>query len=112
MTPAASVELHRGVAHELLPAVGGLDLADGAGLGAHDEALGGGAIAPVADALEEVAAADAGGGEEDLFTGDQVVGGEDLVEVVARVECSRPFIVVAGPEPAEDRTAHALDRAR
>src|SRR3954454_1693020 len=97
-TTAASVELDGAVAHELLPAVGGLDLADGAGLGAHDQALGAGAVAPVADALQEVAATDAGGGEEDLFTGDQVVGGEDLVEVVARVERGRALLVVAGPE--------------
>ena len=79
----ASVELHGRVAHQLLPAVRRLDLADRPGLRAHHQALGAGPVAPVADALEQVAVADARRREEHLVTGYEVVGGEDALEVVA-----------------------------
>ena len=79
----------------------GLDAADGARARAHDQRLGGRAGAAVADALEDVAVGDAGGGEEDVLAGAEVVGGEDAVEVVAGVDRRLALAVVAGPEAAE-----------
>ena len=55
----------------------------GARLRPHDQRLGGGPELVVADALEQLAVGDAGGGEEAVVPLDQVVGGEDGVEVVA-----------------------------
>src|SRR5262245_28445409 len=85
VTDAGSVELERGVPHELLPLVRGLDLADRARLRAHHERLRARAVAPVAHALQQVAVADAAGAEEDVVAGHEVVGGERLVEVVAQI---------------------------
>ena len=42
---------------------------------------------------------------------DEVVGGQDAVEVVAGVEGLLPLVVVLGPEPALDHAADALDGA-
>src|SRR4051812_29020899 len=75
-----------GEAAELVELVAGVDGADGAGLGAHDERLRGGAPAVVVHALQQLAVGDAGGGEEAVLAGDEVVLGQDPVEVVAGVE--------------------------
>src|SRR3954451_16310706 len=64
-----SAELDRRVFAELGQSVAGVDAADGAGLGAHDEGLGGGAAGVVVDALQEFAVGDAGGGEEGIVAG-------------------------------------------
>ena len=42
----------------------------------------------------------------------EVVGDEHAVEVVAEVERGAALVVVAGPEPALDRAAEALDARR
>ena len=65
-----------------------------------------------ADAVEQVTVGDAGRGKEDIVPGDQVVGGQNPVEVVAGVDCRLAFLVVAGPELADDFPAEALDRGR
>src|SRR5262249_12794632 len=77
---------------------------------AHHQRFGGRAFAAVADALEDVAVDHPGGGEEDVLAGAEVVGGEDLVEVVAGVDRSAPLLVVARPEAAEQLAAHRLQR--
>ena len=92
--------------------MGRLDAADGAGAGAHHQRFGGRAFAAVADALEDVAVGDAGGGEEDVLAGAEVVGCEDLVEVVAGVDRGAPLLVVARPEPSQELAAHRLQRRR
>src|SRR5581483_1215208 len=84
------------------------DTADGARLGAHDEGFGGGAAGVVVDALEELAVRDAGGGEEGVVGGAEIVGGEDLLEVVALVDGGLALLVVPGPQPALHLAAHAL----
>ena len=66
------------------------------------------AVAEVADALEQVAVGDAGGGEEDVAAADQVVDVEDPVEVVAGVLRRLALLLVARPEPAEDLAAEDL----
>src|SRR5215470_3484386 len=66
-TGARSVELQRGVAHQLLPAVRGVDLADGPRLRAHDQRLRARSVAPVAHALEEHTIAHTGRGEEHVL---------------------------------------------
>ena len=63
-----------------------------------------------AHAAQERAARDAGRGDEDVVAGDEVVRGEDAVDVVAGVDERLPLLVVARPEPALDRAAEALDR--
>src|ERR1700733_602706 len=86
---------------ELRAVVRRLDAAHGSGAGAHHQRFGGRAFAAVADALEDVAVGYPGGGEEDVLAGAEVVGGEDLVEVVAGVDRGAPLLVVARPEPSQ-----------
>src|SRR5207342_2228447 len=86
-----------------------VDAADGAGAGAHDQRLGRGAGAAVADALEDVAVGHAGGREEDVVARAEVVGGEHAVEVVAGVDGGLALAVVTGPEAAEQLPAHRLE---
>src|SRR4029450_8066083 len=62
-----------GVAAELGELVAGVDLAGGAGLGAHRQGLGEGAAAVEADPAQQLAVGDAGGGEEHVVAPDQVV---------------------------------------
>ena len=91
--------------------MGSVELADGPGLRAHDQRLGVGAVAPEADTTQQFAVGDAGGGEEDVLAGDEVVEREDLVEVVAGVEGPLALVVVAGPEAALDGAAEGLEGA-
>src|SRR4029077_9645156 len=95
---------------ELAPVVGRLHAAHGAGAGAHHQRFGGCAFAAVANALEDVAVGDAGGGEEDVLARAEVVGCEDLPEVVALVDRGAALVVVAGPEAAEQLPAPRLPR--
>ena len=71
------------------------------------------AAGAVAHALHQLAVGDAGGDEEAVVAGDQVVGGEHVVrvEVVAGVERPLPLVVVLGPQPALDDAVEALHRA-
>ena len=80
----------------------GVDLAQRARLRAHDERLGGGPEVVVADALEQLAVGDPGGGEEAVVPAHQVVGGEHRVEVVAGLDGRRRSLVVAGPQASLD----------
>src|SRR5919106_5634428 len=100
-----------GVAAELGELVAGVDRAGGARLGAHRQGLGEGAATVEADPAEQLAVGDAGGGEEHVVAPDQVVDGEDLVEVVAGVQGGPALLVVAGPQPAEHRPVQALEGA-
>src|SRR5829696_5673709 len=109
-TGVGSVELQRGVLHQLLPLVGGVDGPDGARLRAHHHRLGARAVAPVAHPLEEVAVADASGAEEHVVARHEVVAGEHAVEVVAGIECCLTLVVVAGVETPEHLATHALQR--
>src|SRR3712207_2246059 len=68
-------------------------------------------MGPEPDPPQELAVGDPGGGEEHVVTADQVVDGQDLVEVVAGVNGGLPFFVVAGPQPAVHGAAEALERA-
>ncbi len=86
----------------------GVHAAHGAGAGAHHQRLGGGTVAAVANALEDVAVGDAGGGEEDVLAGAEVVGGEHAVEVVAGVDRRLALTVIARPEAAEQLPTHRL----
>src|SRR3954464_14435054 len=74
--------------------------------------VGGPPAGAVTDALHELAVGDAGGHEEAVVTGDEVVGVEHPVEVVAGVDRALPLRVAPGPPPAPDRALHALHRAR
>jgi hypothetical protein len=62
------------------------------------------------DAPQQLAVGDAGGGEEAVVAGYQVVGAEHLFEVVAGVDRELAFLLVARPEPALQLAAHALER--
>src|SRR5680860_1378156 len=104
------VELERRVAHELLPLVGGVDLADRPRLRAHHQTLRRRAVTPVAHPLEQVAVGDARRGEEHVLARDEIVGPEHAVEVVAGVECGAPFVVVAGPEATDDLSTERFER--
>jgi hypothetical protein len=61
------------------------------------------------DAAHELAVSDAGGGEEAVVAAHEIVGGEDGVEVVTRLDGCGAFLVVAGPQPALQLSAHALE---
>ena len=56
---------------------------------------------------EQVTVGDAGGGEEAVVTLDEVVDGEDAVEVVALVDGLLAFAIVAGPQASELLASHA-----
>src|SRR4029077_7437419 len=51
-------------------------------------------------------------GEVDVVTAHEIVDHQYPVEVVSHVECGAALFLVAGPEPALNRTADALERAR
>ena len=89
------------------------DRADGAAARPHHQGVGRGAVRAVVHALEQLAVGDAGGHEEAVLAGDQLLGGEDGVgiEVVACVQRPLPLVVVGGPEAGLDHAAHALHRA-
>ena len=95
---------------ELVHLMTGVDLADRARLRAHDERVGGRRPCVVVDAFEQVTVGDTGGREEAVLAPDQVFEGEDRFEVVAGVEGGPALVVVAGPQPSVERTAHALER--
>ncbi len=88
---------------QLLERVRRLDAAHRSAAGAHDDRVRRRAVARVADAAEERAGGDAGGGEEDVLAADKVVGGQHPVEVVAVVHEALALLVVPGPELALDR---------
>src|SRR5690242_8484569 len=110
ITRGASVELERRVAHELLPLVRRVDGARGPRLRAHRHRLRARAVAPVAHALQQIAVADAGGAEEHVVAGDEVVLREHPVEVVAGVERGLALGVVARVQSTEDLAPDALER--
>ena len=62
--------------------------------------------------LPAVPVGDPGRREEHVVGGDQVVGGEHAVQVVARIQRTAAFGVVPRRELAEDDPAQALQRAR
>src|SRR5829696_193826 len=107
LTPIA-VSFHQSA--DLVGRVVGGDPSHGAGAGAHYDRLRLDPSAADAHAAEERAAGDAGRGDEDVVARDEVVGRQHAVDVVAGVEQLLPLHVVARPEPALDRAAHALDR--
>src|ERR671911_469565 len=91
--------------------VAGVDQTDRAGGRAHREGLGQDLVGPEADPAQELAVGDAGGGEEHVVPPDQVVDGQDLVEVVAGVEGGPALVLVAGPQAAVHGAAEALEGA-
>src|SRR4051794_19339148 len=95
--PMRSAELDGTELPQLLQPVTGVDAAHGARLRPHHQRLCGGTAAVVADAPQELAVGDAGGREEAVVAGHEVVGGEHLVEVVAALDGGGALAVVAGP---------------
>src|SRR5690606_26888003 len=93
---SGSVEVHRGVLAQLVEAVAGVDQSHRPRLRPHDERLGGGPVVVVVDALQQLTVGDAGGREEAVVAGDEVVLGEDLLEVVALFQGGVALLVVAG----------------
>ncbi|KAG1647663.1 hypothetical protein GQR58_030425 [Nymphon striatum] len=73
-------------------------------------ALGRGALGVEVHASEQIAIGDAGGSEEAVVAGHQIIGVELAIEVVAGVESGLAFRVVARPQAALDLAAHALER--
>ena len=59
------------------------------------------AVALVADTLKNVAVSDAGGREEDIVAGDEVVAVEHFREVVSGGLRRGALLVVARPQPPE-----------
>src|SRR5262249_24224920 len=94
---------------ELADAVLAADHADGARAAAHHNRLGGGPVSEESDALDQGPIGDPRAGEEDVFSLDQVVLGQDAVEVVAGRDGGLALVVIAGIEPALDDAAEALD---
>src|ERR1700745_803234 len=107
---AVAGEVDGGVFVELREPVVGLDHADGARLGPHDDRLGGAAAGGVLHAVEQVSGGDTRGAEEDVFTGHQVLGGQYLIDVVAGVDGLLVFLVVPRGQLRLDGAAHAAER--
>src|SRR5207248_1548016 len=104
-----SAELDGGELAQFREPVAGVDQPDGARLRPHDERLRGGAVAVVVHAPEQLAVGDAGGREEAVVAGDEVVDREHAVDVVAAGDGGLPLVVVARPQPALHVAAHALE---
>src|SRR5690606_14492549 len=92
---------------QLLQVVERLHVPDRTGLGTHDHRVGGGAAPVEVDAAQVLAPRDSGGGEEDVVRGDQVGGGEHLVEFHSLPVGDLDLGFVSRPQPALDLTAHA-----
>jgi hypothetical protein len=67
--------------------------------------------AEVPHAIDQFTVGDPGGREEHVIGGDEIIGGEDAVKVVARVERATAFGVVPGRELAQDDPPEALQGA-
>src|SRR5687768_16004186 len=101
-------ELDGGEALELFEGVASVDEADVAGIRAYLERLRRRAATVVVDAFEDLAVGDAGQREEAVVALHEIVGHADPLEVVAAVDRRLALVVVAGPQPPLDLTAHAL----
>ena len=89
------------------------DPAERARARAHHDRLGLDAIPDHAHAAEQRAARDAGRGDEDVVALDEVVGGEDAVDVEARLDAACcALVLVSRPQLPLHRAAQALDRGR
>ena len=76
------------------------DASDRSGTGAGDQRFcRGTAGARVAHTLQHVAVRDAGGGEEDVLTGDEVIAIEHMLEVIAGLERGCALALIARPQP-------------
>src|SRR5690625_3134131 len=95
----------------LLDAVLGFDGAHGPGGRAHHDRFGDHVGGVVAHAAQQVAVGDAGGGEVAVVGGDQIVGGQHALQIVAGVDGLLSFLVVLGGEPALEHAAGGLDGA-
>src|SRR4051794_3314424 len=91
--------------------VAAVDVAHRARARAHRQRLREHATRPVADAGQQLAAGHAGGGEEDVLAGDEVVGRQHAVEVVAGVQGRLALLLVARIQPAVDGAVEALQGA-
>ena len=76
-----SVEFNLAEAHELIPLMGGRDVADGAGFGPHHDAGRACAAAEVLDAIQQLTARDAGGGKEYVIAANEIIPREDLRQI-------------------------------
>ena len=75
-----------GVPAQLVEPVLARDLPDRAALAAHDDRVRLHSVGCVVDAPQQLAVGDPGRAEEDVVTGDEVLGGEDAVEIVSGVD--------------------------
>src|SRR6185437_14751797 len=82
-----------------------VDEEEGAGLSAHDQRVGAGATGEVLDALQQVAARDAAGREDDVLAAGEVVRAVDAIQVDTHGDGALRFRVVAGAETSEDLAA-------
>src|SRR5574337_2165464 len=105
-------EVDRRILVEFRQPVVRLDHPHGPGLRAHHDRLGGATTGVVAHPLEQITVGDPGGAEEDVLTGDQMHGGQHLVQVVAGIEGLLPLGVIFGRQLGLDLTTHAADRRR
>ena len=94
---------------ELADAVLAVDHADGARAGAHHDRLAGRALGEETNALDQGAVGDPGGGEEDVVALDQIVGGQDAIEVVPGLDGGLALLVVSGLESSLDHAAEAFE---
>ena len=92
-------------------AVLSLDGTDGTGGGTHDQRLGGHGVLAVANAAQQLAVGDTGCGEEAVIAGDQVVGGQHTVQIVAGFQCLFALCVIGRCQAALDDATGCLDSA-
>src|SRR5512140_2192978 len=90
--------LAAGEALELVERVRRLDPADGAGPRTHHDRVGYRAVRQIADAAQQGSGRNAGRGHENVLSGNEVVGRQHTVEVVAGVDQLLALLVVAGPQ--------------
>src|SRR5574337_1008507 len=89
-----------------------IDHADRSRLRTHDETLRAGAVTPVTNAAQQLAVGEPGSREEHVVARHEIVEREHFADVVARIERSLAFIVVARPQPALNSATETLERAR
>ena len=88
----------------------GVDHPHRAGLASHDDRLRRAAAAEESHAPQQVAVGDAGGAEEHVLAGDEVLGGQHPGQIVAAIEGLRAFLGIRRGELGLNRAAHAADR--
>src|SRR6184192_2494647 len=87
-----------------------MDVANSTGMLTHHEGGGSGTPTQVLDAFEEFAGSNTGSCKGYIFSLDQIIGTEDLIEINTICFKFLAFLIGAGPDLALDGPTNALNR--